>query len=486
VTEGTAPAVGRSFGGYTIESLLGRGGMAAVYLATHARLARKVALKVIAPVVADDEDFRSRFLLESQLAASLDHPNVIPIYDAGEVEGVLFLAMRYVPGSSLRQLLRVRGQLPPKETVQIVEQVAAALDAAHAAGLVHRDVKPGNILLADVDAHVYLCDFGLAKRESSHGLTRAGAFLGSVDYCAPEQIEGRTVDGRADVYSLGCVVFHCLTGEPPFRRDGEFAVLNAHLHDAPPAVSDLRPDLPRAFDAAVATALAKDPDARFQTAGALAKGLRGDDDATRAAPALEAPTRALVRPWRRRRLIAALVLAAAIAIVAAVTAVLATRSSHESPPAATPQSAALRTFVVRIEHLLEQSQSGRSDIAYALTRGFNCSIPRSEAAARVKSVADNRQSILVQLGNLRTPTPEADDVVTRLQAALQQSIEADRHYHDGFVGDANAKCPLPTNESFRSAARFDNAASSAKERFVEAFNPLAQRFDRTTWSADNF
>src|SRR2546430_1396444 len=229
VTDRAAPGVGETFGGYTIESLLGRGGMGTGYLATHARLGRKVAVKVIAPELADDEDFRARFLRESQLAASLDHPNVIPIYDADEVDGVLYLAMRYVRGSSLQALIRERGSLPPAETLRIAEQIGGALDAAHDAGLVHRDVKPANILLAEPGDHAYLCDFGLAKRTSSQGTTRAGSFLGTVDYCAPEQIQGGPLDGRADVYSLGCVLFHCLAGQAPFLRETEFAVLNAHL-----------------------------------------------------------------------------------------------------------------------------------------------------------------------------------------------------------------------------------------------------------------
>jgi serine/threonine protein kinase len=215
VTERVTPDVGETFGSYRIESLLGRGGMGSVYLATHERLGRKVALKVITPTLALDEDFRARFLRESQLAASLDHPNVIPIYDADDVDGVLYLAMRYVNGPSLRELIRERGSLSQRETVQIVEQIAGALDEAHRAGLVHRDVKPANILLAEPGDHAYLCDFGLAKRTSSRELTQTGSFLGSVDYCAPEQIEGRPLDGRADVYSLGCVVFHCLAGHAP-------------------------------------------------------------------------------------------------------------------------------------------------------------------------------------------------------------------------------------------------------------------------------
>src|SRR5262245_41128933 len=204
--------VGDSFDGYVVDALLGRGGMGTVYLATQERLARQVALKVIAPDLADDDEFRTRFLHESQLAASLDHPNVIPIFDAGEVEGVLYLAMRYVRGRTLKAHLSERGPLGLDETVELAEQIGGALDAAHEAGLVHRDVKPANVLLADPDRHAYLCDFGLAKRTASRGVTRTGSFLGTADYCAPEQIRGEPVDGRADVYALGCVLFECLAG----------------------------------------------------------------------------------------------------------------------------------------------------------------------------------------------------------------------------------------------------------------------------------
>src|SRR5947208_8015017 len=206
--------------------------MGTVYLATHKRIGRKVALKVLSPELARGEDFRARFLRESQLAASLDHPNVIPIYDADEVEGVLYLAMRYVSGPSLQSLIRERGTLSTGDSLRLAEQIGGALDAAHGAGLVHRDVKPANILLAEPGRHAYLCDFGLAKRTSSHGMTQVGSFLGSVDYCSPEQIRGGPLDGRADVYSLGCVLFHCLAGRPPYARDTEIDVLHAHLHDS--------------------------------------------------------------------------------------------------------------------------------------------------------------------------------------------------------------------------------------------------------------
>jgi predicted Ser/Thr protein kinase len=496
VTERPAPGVGEAFGGYTIESLLGRGGMGTVYLATHARLGRKVALKVIASELAHEEDFRARFLRESQLAASLDHPNVIPIYDADEVDGVLYLAMRYVSGPSLQEMIRERGSLPPAATLRIAEQIGGALDAAHRAGLVHRDVKPANILVADPGEHAYLCDFGLAKLTSSKAATQTGSFLGTVDYCAPEQIQGRPLDGRADIYSLGCVLFHCLTGDAPFARETDFAVLQAHLVEPPPILSRVRSDLPRSLDGVITTAMAKEPDGRYATAGALAsdfrKATRGvaqptDPDATRAAPV--PPTRPqkahVVAPGRlvqgrRGRLIAAAIVVAVLG-AAAVAAFLATRESDGGANSA----AELRPFVNRIENVLEQSAAGRREIATALTGGFNCSISPREAGTRIESVADNRQSILQQLGSLQAPTGQADNVVTLLQQSLQHSIEADRHYRDGFfaVAEAKAGCPLPPNANFRLAGRSDAQATAAKKRFAAAFDPLAERLHRRVWSA---
>lgn len=267
----TDSLVGGELGGYRIESLIGRGGMGVVYLAEHRRLERQVALKVLAPELAGSEEFRERFLQESRIAAGLNHPNVIPIHDADEADGVLFIAMRFVDGENLGQLLAREGPLPPARALALVSQVAGALDAAHARGLVHRDVTPRNVLIAEGD-HAYLTDFGLSKRLSGTGPgTAPGEFLGTIDYVAPEHIVGEEIDGRADVYSLGCVLFECLAGEPPFARDRDVAAIFAHLNTEPPGLSERRPELPVALDAVIATALAKEPDQRYQSCRELAQ-----------------------------------------------------------------------------------------------------------------------------------------------------------------------------------------------------------------------
>ncbi len=273
-TPGDLPA-GARIGGYKILDVLGRGGMSVVYLAEHETLHRKVALKLLAPQLSSDERFRERFVRESQLAASLDHPNVTPIFEAGEAEGYLFIAMRYVDGTDLRKAIRANGALSTERTLSIMRQLAAALDAAHRRGLVHRDVKPGNILIARIDTvgeteQVYLSDFGLTKRASSlSGVTGTGQFIGTLDYAAPEQFLGRRLDARTDVYSLGAVLFECLTGHPPFRRDNDASLMHAHLSEPPPSVTDERAELPGAIDVVIARAMAKDPADRYQSAADL-------------------------------------------------------------------------------------------------------------------------------------------------------------------------------------------------------------------------
>jgi serine/threonine protein kinase len=257
-------SVGSELLGYRVEAVLRRGGMSVVYLAQDLRLRRRVALKVLAPALAEDDAFRKRFLEESELAASLDHPNVVPIYAAGEADGRLFIAMRYVEGSDLKALLR-EGPLSPERSVEICGQVAEALDFAYERGLVHRDVKPSNVLL-DAREHVYLADFGLTKRLAEPRGVEPALF-GTIDYIAPEQIRGEQVDGRADQYSLGCLVCECLTGEPPFRRATDAAALFAHLEEEgvpPPGLEGVVPK-----------ALAKDPDDRYNTCAELIDAARG-------------------------------------------------------------------------------------------------------------------------------------------------------------------------------------------------------------------
>src|SRR3954453_14761251 len=217
-------SIGSEFAGHRIDGIAGRGGMGVVYRATHLALNRPVALKLIAPELAEDEGFRTRFKQESMTAASIDHPNVIPIYHAGEEDGRLYITMRYVEGTDLRALITERGKVDPVYAAQIVSQVAAALDAAHARGLVHRDVKPANVLIAGGNGqpHAYLTDFGLTKQATSTGgLTKTGMVVGTLDYIAPEQVQGRSVDARADVYALGCVLYQALTGNVPFPRETE-------------------------------------------------------------------------------------------------------------------------------------------------------------------------------------------------------------------------------------------------------------------------
>jgi predicted Ser/Thr protein kinase len=259
------PRIGSELAGYRVEALLGRGGMGVVYRAHDLALDRPVALKILSPELAAEVRFRERFLTESRLAASIDHPNIVPIYDAGEVAGELFIAMRYVEGRDLRQFLR-EDPPSPERAIDICSQVADALDAAHERGLVHRDVKPSNVLL-DSHEHAYLADFGLTRRLADrHRLAAEARSLGTIDYVAPEQIRGEEVDGRADVYSLGCLLYECLTGEPPFPRVSDAAVLFAHLEEEPPR--------PPGLEEVMSKALAKSPEDRYQSGHELVDAVR--------------------------------------------------------------------------------------------------------------------------------------------------------------------------------------------------------------------
>src|SRR5712691_8475133 len=264
--------IGTELGGYRIVEPIGRGGTSVVYRAEHVRLGRQAALKLLAPSLGE-ADFRERFLRESRLAASLDHPSIVPVYDAGEEDGLLYIAMACVDGSDLKTLLVREGKLPLRRTLRILGQIAAALDAAHVRGLVHRDVKPANILVGP-DDRAYLSDFGAVKELASAGTTRTGSFVGTIEYCAPEQIEGGEVDARTDVYALACVLYECLTGIPPFHRPSEVAVLNAHLHAPPPKLTKAAPDLPHALEDVIAKALSKSPLDRYASCGEFIAAVR--------------------------------------------------------------------------------------------------------------------------------------------------------------------------------------------------------------------
>jgi hypothetical protein len=318
---------GDEVAGHRLERIIGRGGMSIVYLAEHLRLGRRVAFKVLAPQFAEDPGFRQRFIRESRTAAALDHPNIVTVYDAGEFDGLLYISMRYVEGSDLSRVLSEGGAVEPWRTLTIVSQVGSALDAAHAEGLVHRDVKPGNILLSQPGTpleRAFLSDFGVTKRmTTSEALTRTGQFVGTVDYVAPEQILGGSVDGRTDVYSLGCVLYQCLRGEIPFPRPTDVATIYAHLHDETPVLPE--GTFP-GMDPVIARALAKDKEDRYPSCTALVEAARSNlheraETEIRVAPtAISEETTGIPAPRRPPRRRVGLILGAAIAF-AVVTAI---------------------------------------------------------------------------------------------------------------------------------------------------------------------
>jgi Protein kinase domain/FHA domain len=352
---------GSRVAGYLLERLAGAGGMAAVFRARDERLGRVVALKLLAAGLPDDGRFRERFVREARAVAAVDHPHIIPVYEAGEADGVPFIAMRFVAGGDLRVVVGREGALSVGRAAAFLSAVASALDAAHASGLVHRDVKPANML---VDAgpgrpeHVYLSDFGLARGVlSSSGLTGAGQFLGTPEYAAPEQITGREVDGRADQYGLACVAHTLLTGSPPFERTLPMALLYAHVSEPPPQLTAVRPDLSDAVDQVLARALAKAPEHRYGSCGAFAGALRealgvGPYDSTGAGHPPTVTVRAAAATARETAVLASGASAGPATLPAAMTSTapltmppnsLAAQSPAAAPspvPAATPPPAA--------------------------------------------------------------------------------------------------------------------------------------------------
>jgi protein kinase-like protein len=430
-------SAGDEFAGYRIERRLGRGGMGILYLAVEPGLDRRVALKLIAPEAAADEVFAKRFAEESRIAASIEHPNVVPIYAAGEESGVPFIAMRYVSGSDLSRRLADEGRMEAERAAALIAQVADGLDAIHAAGLIHRDVKPANVLLSGEEGveHAYITDFGVARNVATEsGLTQTGRFVGTLDYVAPEQISGGTVDARADVYALGCLLFKLLTGEVPFPREGEAARLYAHLNDPPPAPSLYAPGTSMALDDVVARAMSKQPEDRYPSAGDLGRAVlaaAGGDPvaiaertvatgaaATRgvgtpvlgtAAPVRrDAPTKPTDRlepgsgsAGGRRRILLAAGVAVAVAVLIATIAIAgsggggddggagtdATAAQREatSPPQASkpePESLSASQLIAQADEICAQSKRRYGEI-YDAESEFSADVPYAEALVRI-------------------------------------------------------------------------------------------------------
>jgi len=382
------------------------------------RLGRQAALKLLSAALGE-ADFRERFLRESQVAAALDHPSIVPVYDAGEAEdGLLYIAMACIEGSDLKTLLATEGKLPLRRALRIVGQVGSALDAAHARGLVHRDVKPANILVAEGDRS-YLSDFGVAKQLASNGMTRTGSFVGTIDYCAPEQIEGRDVDSRTDVYALACVLYECLAGAPPFSRPSEVAVLNAHLHAPPPKLTRAAPEISAALESVIEKALSKSPLDRYPTCGEFLA-------AARAASA--------ERRIHRSRLavsVTLLLLAAVLGAAAALgaRALLGDGGSAQVVTTTVPRASAGPA----LDKLLLQSQDGRTlnDAAFALINAheYARALPLARKAAETAQKGSvTRGYAAFNLGFTLLHLGRCKESLAPLQLALRIEASSQRKF----------------------------------------------------------
>jgi ketosteroid isomerase-like protein len=439
---------GAHIAGCRIESVAGRGGMGIVYRATQLSLARPVALKLIAPEHAADAGFRERFERESRMAAAIDHPNIIPVYAAGEEDGRLYLAMRWVEGTDLHRLLREHGRLEPVRAARIIDQVGGALDAAHAAGLVHRDVKPANVLLSG--EHAYLADFGLTRLAGSNDtMTTAGHFLGTVDYMAPEQFRNGEVDARTDVYALGCVLFAAITGAPPFPRDTVPQTILAHMHDEPPKAAGV----PKEFQRVLARALAKAPEDRYPSAGDLGRAAlaaaegrsvtEAERSVARGAAAPRSRTRrrevppprprddaAPVKRYRtRRRRVWAWACALVAAAAAAIAFVALAPGSDAPPPPGEPVSSAEVERLAR-SFATAYKEEDAARLERLLTSDAQRVTPRDRQKGRAAVVAEYRR----QFNGNRT----TDFTLDGLKAAGGRTGRATARYTATYAGATSA------------------------------------------------
>jgi hypothetical protein len=418
---------GKVIAGFRLDELIGEGGMGVVWKARQLDLDRVVALKLIQPGKSGDAEFLERFRRESRLAASIDHPNVVPVFGAGEEDGVWFIAMRYVDGTDLGEYLRSRNSpLPPADAARLITQIADGLDTAHAAGLVHRDVKPANILL-DAHLHPYLTDFGLTKQLSSHSdATRSGIWLGSVNYAAPEQIESGPVDARTDVYSLGCVLFEALTRRLPYARDSEMAVMYAKVHEPPVLPGQVDPSLPRQFDQVIQRALARNPEDRYPSAGDLgraataaahgesatepertvargaAAGARGYEP-TQATPVAEHATQVMQTHRSRTRAAVVGAILACAAIVAVAAILIGGSGSSDSGSQGKAQASAAKKEHAKGEHATKEPQAKAASAEIPVREEEGEPAASSQAAAPLEPFHGRLYSAEVPVGW----TPEA-------------------------------------------------------------------------------
>jgi tRNA A-37 threonylcarbamoyl transferase component Bud32 len=580
---------GDKIAGYRLEEQIGQGGMAVVYRAHDERLNRRVALKVLAPGLSADTAFRTRFIRESRAAAAVDHPNVIPVYDAGDAGGCLFISMRYVQGGDVRSLLTGGQPLAPGRAWNIITQVADALDAAHAHDLIHRDVKPANMLLdrsgsdkpkvkgsADQSKeHVYLSDFGISKQKVASNLTSTGQFVGTLDYIAPEQIEGQGIDGRADQYSLACAAFELLCGAPPFDRPNAFALISSHLSEQPPSVTKLRPELPGAVDRVLGRAMNKAPGLRYATCGQFAADLGralglvvGSLDAETAVPAAGVASEGNDRPkawpatelaqlgptviaqavneatrtpagaatagpgqqwaaspwpdgqpgghgpyaryqtypppgapgggpgWpqqppqpprRSRGMLVGLVVGGlAVAVAAGAIAVIALRPGHSNGPKASGSPGVARSQAAAVNHLLMISQQSRSRWnSSVLVSNVRQCINIASDVRQIQQIANQRSSELSRVSALRTNRiPNGATLQSQLMTALKISLRIDNDYLRWAQEQQNSGCTVGTDSTYyQQAAALNGQATSDKQIFVAAWNPIARQYGLTQFQA---
>ena len=536
-----APEQSGIIAGYRLDRCIGQGSAAAVYLAQDERQSerqrRRVALKVMAPELARDADFRTRMIRESRAAAALDHPHVIPVFEADEADGILYVAMRYVRGGDARSLLSQRGPFPPGYAGQIVAQIATALDAVHAHGLIHRDVRPANVLLDRDDTgdlaandHAYLADFGMSRAFTPGQVIEAEQAGGSLDYLAPEQIEGRALDGRADLYSLACTGFELLCGTPPFGPDQGPTLMYAQIYADPPAASARRAGLPAAVDSVLATALAKDPADRYPSCGRFAEELRaalgvGPGERSgpvrpRQAPAVAGDRLPVVRARpalvegrpaagpvplgrgapgepdgadpsppqpRRRALRPALAAAAVVVVIAAAVSGVAlskrsapAQSTASSPASRSPSPSSPRVSATSspsglvlaaqqaaaLDTLLTSSAAARTALHQAVTQVGACA-NLTGAVSKLQDVVNQRSSEYDRASALATSAlPGGAKVKSALVAALGRSLKADQDYLAWAREQMTGGC-TPTSQSTAYSTAF--GASQHADAAKQAF-----------------